>query len=61
MSITAMLSLAGLVFRIMQEAPHLIDEVEQFWNSVSEKEDAHPTVKAAMQAAFVRQRAGEVG
>lgn len=61
MPIGTIMSLLPVVLRLIQEAPHLIDEVEGFWTKVTAGQGVHPTVQAAVQAAFVKQREGEVG
>ena len=55
------MSMLPTIFRLIQEAPHLLDEVEAFWAKVTANAGVHPTVLAGVQAAFTKMREGEVG
>lgn len=61
MPIGTIMSLLPVIFRIIQEAPHLVNEVESFWNTVTAGQSVHPTVQVAVQSAFHKLREGEVG
>ncbi len=61
MGLTSIMAIFGMVMRLTTEAPHLIAEVEEFWNKIAPKVAAPPHVEAAIQAAFVKLHEGEVG
>lgn len=52
MSMTTVIALLGISLRIIQEAPHLIEALREFWDGVIATEEPHDTVVAAINAAF---------
>lgn len=61
MGVATILNAAGLVLRILHEAPELLNAMESFWTHIAGNPGAPPHVEAAVQAAFHKLREGEVG
>ena len=52
MNLSAIIGLAGVALRILEEAPALVSSVESFWRSVIDEMPVPPHVAAAMETAI---------
>jgi len=61
MNLSAIIAVAGVALRILEETPAMLAAVEAFWRNVTDNAEVPPHVEAAVSAAITTVKEKQAG